>query len=469
MKLYKSNISETINYARLLTMLITLNFFVLNGCNNDDGADNVNENEIGTDDDTVNVEGNLLFSEFKFPASSNTSLSSDVEAFKLTEAPSQLIDSLLYVIFPDGTDFSQLKPEIEVEENVLLEYRLNDNAFTEYPSQEMTLNLRYPNTLDFRLNKGQATKTYRVIADVANPIQFEMEEVAAPDMEPGNTYSFLNIIKWTNVGNYPITALSPNTYSDIVTPIAGQEYRLFTVSLDKDSPGELLPGEEGAVQVVVSNTPSVEGEYSVMANFNITFDANRYVVSYLSSETIPFVEDIYAPVHLKVSGNVQNPPRGEIISYGNITLGGLDLIETDGAFFSTTSGQVVKGTEIPDDVGSTIDIAYVGLLGARFFESPKAVTDWDLPAIPDATDTKFINSVNESSIDFSVDMFDAMEDDSALKEITIISDDKSLPLTGVPFIVLFENEAGKKGAIKVTDMTSSQIDGTITFDIKMQK
>lgn len=159
----------------------------------------------------------------------------------------------------------------------------------------------------------------------------------------------------------------------------------------------------------------------------------------------------------------------EIITFKNIKLGGFGIKDSIATFFSTCTGKAFKDADITDENGSTIDIAYVGIAVARLFESPDSICYWGFNSIPGATTTKFINMMADNPQSFTVETFDKMIDDSPLSQLKIKNDFQSLPLGEVPFIVLFENAKGKKGAIKVTEMESSQKDGIITFDLKVQK
>ncbi|GAB3334868.1 hypothetical protein GCM10027429_16680 [Marivirga atlantica] len=158
----------------------------------------------------------------------------------------------------------------------------------------------------------------------------------------------------------------------------------------------------------------------------------------------------------------------EITTYQNITLGGVDVESTVGSVFSTTSGTVIKSGNITAENGASIDIPFIQISGLRFFETPQDVSGWGLTEIPNATETKFINYMESSSINFTVETFDAMTDDSSLRDLTIEADNESFPTGGLPRIVLFENAQGKKGAIKITDIVSGP-SGSITFDLKVQK
>lgn len=158
---------------------------------------------------------------------------------------------------------------------------------------------------------------------------------------------------------------------------------------------------------------------------------------------------------------------GQINSYSDILLAGTDYESTTGIAFSTKTGQVYNSTQYNNENGSDIDIAFLGMNGMRFFTSPDNVDSWSMTEIPNATHTDFINYMAGSSINFTVDMFDNMTNDTPLKDIEIVDDGESFPASSDPFIVLFKNAQGKKGAIKVTSLQTGS-DGFILFDLKVQ-
>ena len=159
---------------------------------------------------------------------------------------------------------------------------------------------------------------------------------------------------------------------------------------------------------------------------------------------------------------------GEIESFTDITLGGIDKETTTGIAFSTKTGQVYNSTHYTNENGNAIDITFLGMDGMRFFTSPDNVDTWSMTEIPNATHTDFINYISGSSINFTVEMFDNMTNDTPLKDLEITDDGESFPTNSDPFIILFKNEQGKKGAIKVTSLQTGS-DGFILFDLKIQK
>lgn len=169
---------------------------------------------------------------------------------------------------------------------------------------------------------------------------------------------------------------------------------------------------------------------------------------------------------LTVSKTISVERSNKIVLYENIKLGGTAQHEAIGSFFSTKTGEVFKG-KATEENGADIDIAFIGIDGMRFFESPTKVSDWNLPVIPNATFTDFINYAEGSDIDFTVTDFDNMEDDTLIKDLTIEADDSSFGPT-TPRVVFFKNKAGQKGLIKVKELVTGS-SGYIIFDLKIQK
>lgn len=139
-----------------------------------------------------------------------------------------------------------------------------------------------------------------------------------------------------------------------------------------------------------------------------------------------------------------------------------DNDDTDyGRFFSTTDETIYKTSEVDETTGPKIDLVYQGSTSTFiFFESPDDLFDSNFE-IPGATSTKVTNF--ESG--FSVADFDAMTDSEPLKNLTVTHDQNSIGSLDFPLIVLFENAAGKKGAIKLKAINSDRL----LVDIKVEK
>lgn len=135
---------------------------------------------------------------------------------------------------------------------------------------------------------------------------------------------------------------------------------------------------------------------------------------------------------------------------------------TYGRFFSTETGLIYKDSEVNETTGPKIDLAFNQFgSSVNFFTSPD---DSELEfEIPGAQNTKVINYTPEFGI--TADIFDDATSDDFISDITIdASDDESFG-TSNPYIILFETESGKKGAIKTKAINTDRL----LVDIKVQK
>ena len=149
-----------------------------------------------------------------------------------------------------------------------------------------------------------------------------------------------------------------------------------------------------------------------------------------------------------------------------------------GALFSTRTREVYSQNKVTSAIGKDIGIVFFGLddsFGFNKFVSPDQVTQQTtFTAIPNATHTKFINTLEscECGASLLATEFDSMEDDSLLENLTIIETNAgSQHFTDLltPRIVLFETADGRKGAIKIKEFVKQGSDSYIIVDIKTQK
>jgi hypothetical protein len=220
---------------------------------------------------------------FKFEKSKNPQLAETIDALKIAEYENGS-ENGIYVIFPVGTDFTNLTPTITFDAAKL--YYNNDTHFMPYPENGLTVDFKYPKHFFLQVENslGEKSLVYNVIVDVKNPIRFDPPVLHTPDVEVGDNFEFENffaLVEWTNQGNHPVTGMSPINYTDRVFP-AGfpEELTVITTSLVNPgaSPG-VLPGQKGNVHVKVRKT-SLPGVYSTKANFLPTFSFNTRVISF---------------------------------------------------------------------------------------------------------------------------------------------------------------------------------------------
>ena len=170
-----------------------------------------------------------------------------------------------------------------------------------------------------------------------------------------------------------------------------------------------------------------------------------------------------------------NTVTGEILSFNNITFGGINNQSIIGSYFSIKNNKVYKSTELNSTIGPDIDLVYIGLSGGlSFFEGGEAsnssLTSWGYAAVPGGVKTKIINYTNTTSsgVNFTVANFDNMTNDTPVKNLTIVVDNESFSISDAPLIVAFMTASNKKGVVKVKSGVSGK-SGHIVCDIKVQK
>ena len=150
---------------------------------------------------------------------------------------------------------------------------------------------------------------------------------------------------------------------------------------------------------------------------------------------------------------------------------------TRGSFYSIADRTVYSAEEITTDIADQIDLVFFGLsntFNRNRFVSPDDLSSTTFDALPNAKQTKFINSQElcNCSASLSVSEFDNMQDDTLLNGLTITETPGGLQdfdNSMVPRIVLFETQEGKKGAIKVKEFIDDGSNSYVIVDIKVQK
>ena len=126
-------------------------------------------------------------------------------------------------------------------------------------------------------------------------------------------------------------------------------------------------------------------------------------------------------------------------------------------FFATSTGEMYGESGLGTTALEEIDI--VG-------DSNQAFIAFISPSDDSATSqggktTKY----QYQNVTLTAAQFDAMTDDSLLKDLTVTDESESLPIDSQGAIVIFENAAGKKGAIKIGSINATRL----LVDIKVQK
>lgn len=247
---------------------------------------------------------------------------------------------------------------------------------------------------------------------------------------------------------------------------------LFSCSKDKDETTTVadftatVTGEAPNAQIAITNSSTGATSYSWTfgegASISSSTDENP------SSITVDKVGDLTIKLVVK-NGSEEKELTKKVTITGNnaiITYTDIEFAQNNddvnyGRFFSTSEGKMYKQSEINSTNGSLIDLVYKGGQSSFiFFETPDDLFD-DTFEIPNATTTK----VKNYDSGFEVSVFDSMTDDENIKDLEIINDHSSIGSLDFPLIVLFENAAGKKGAIKLKAINSDRL----LVDIKIQK
>jgi len=132
-------------------------------------------------------------------------------------------------------------------------------------------------------------------------------------------------------------------------------------------------------------------------------------------------------------------------------------LDDSARYFASSTGKLYLETELNTEAAAIIDV--VGDSNQAFiaFSSPSSTSQ-----IPDGTITK----VQHVDVSITTEQFDAIEDDSLLSTISVIDDNESVGISGYQDkIIVFENAAGKKGAIKLKAINATRL----LVDIKVIK
>ncbi len=227
-----------------------------------------------------------------------------------TKATLQTVDSLAFCLFPVPVNYSKLTRPGITYKGSKIEYRVNNNDFKEYPiTTGAEIDFSYPNTVDFKISNADNSKfkTYRIIVDTEYPIVFSDQinpisnNITVPNLKIGNTYNGVGIATWTNMGNYPMSNMSPNEYTNTTGPVSN--LNIFTTTLSSTG-GTINPGEEGTLNIVITNTPLI-GVYKSTAEFHLNFNQNTWKI--VNSPIDDYILNAgYKKFHLNIEGTITN-------------------------------------------------------------------------------------------------------------------------------------------------------------------
>ncbi|MFT3681949.1 MAG: hypothetical protein QM791_16870 [Ferruginibacter sp.] len=178
-----------------------------------------------------------------------------------------------------------------------------------------------------------------------------------------------------------------------------------------------------------------------------------------------------------VTRNITVKQNSKLRVFPNVKLGINTAHETLGAFFSTSLHRVMPKDSITSENSSKVDLSFFGLSAAfnyNVFVSPDSVERWAFGPLPNAGHTKYINKLDDCdcTILFTPVYFDNIFHGNAFNYLTITDTDagrRSFDNSLLPRVVLFENAAGRKGAVKIRQFVSAGDQSYILCDIKVQK
>ncbi|MDR1348469.1 MAG: PKD domain-containing protein [Prevotellaceae bacterium] len=168
-------------------------------------------------------------------------------------------------------------------------------------------------------------------------------------------------------------------------------------------------------------------------------------------------------------------PNTNLYTMQDVKLGIKSAEHTVGCFYSLSLRTVVSSDNMDADIGSAVDLVFFGLdagFNYCYFTSPDAAASSGFMPVPNATQTFFINRIEDTPLTFTVSDFDAMWDDALLSTLDIRGSSSAgswFTNVEIPRAVLFETAAGIKGAIKIKGFISEGDMSYILTDIKFEK
>lgn len=161
----------------------------------------------------------------------------------------------------------------------------------------------------------------------------------------------------------------------------------------------------------------------------------------------------------KEEETVVKEEKETITYYKDVELKLMDSDSDDfGIAFSSKTGKTFKKSEINESNIADIDIVSYVFQGLTAFSSPDEADE--TKGINGATKTK----IQHINIKMTVEEFEAMKDDSMLKSLEIVHDEEARNSVHKG-IFLFENAAGKKGAIRTKIFNAQRV----IIDVKVMK
>jgi len=248
---------------------------------------------------------------------------------------------------------------------------------------------------------------------------------------------------------------------------------LFSCKQDEIEPKVLvanfettITGEAPSCQITISNKSENASSY----NWTFSEGANFSTSTNETPETLTVDKTGNFTITLTVSDGTTEKEitktisitgHNAIVEYSDLEFALNAGNDTYGRLYSFETNKMYLDSEITNDNGSKIHLAFSSMGGTMYYFDSPSNNDY---SVPNATVTKVINYENTPTISSSD--FNDMVDDRLLVELTIADDNNSFGNSSIPGnTVLFEISTGKKGVI----ITKAVNNDRLLVDIKIQK
>jgi len=266
---------------------------------------------------------NLSLMNFSFLKSDNDQLTEDILSAEIRDHDrSQPHDYSVIMIVPNGTNFSNLVPTINYKGSKIKYHTVatgNSSDFKPY-TKGTSLDFKYPNIITFRIYNSDESKfiEFKVLVDVKNPIIFDKESVLLNEGEFVSRFQvFENVIRFTLVGNYPITSkIVSNNIVVTETPETTPRNYYNVIDLRKNggSGNTIRTGERGSLFIQLNFPGTFTGSFSGLAEYKVEVEFAPVLVAQRTarigakqSEELPDRDDhfeIYDAKKIEIKANV---------------------------------------------------------------------------------------------------------------------------------------------------------------------
>jgi hypothetical protein len=314
------------------------------------------------------------------------------------------------------------------------------------------------------------------------------------------SYGGVKKFNWLFAGVVPTTSTLKNPNNIVISTVG--EYRIFLEALNdrgkKDTISKtvkVLPALSAAFDIV----PSFDDEdyeaplIATLHNSSISTTIHNWTapggIVINPMDSIPTVKfntpGTYVVTYKASNGkdsttitrSIVVKPNTGLRTFTNVKLGINTAQSTLGCYFSTILRTVLRKEEVTQTNGNKIDLAFYGLsqsFSFNLFVPPTDAATWAFAPIPNATNTKIINSQElcGCGTNFTAANFDNVINGTAFNSLVVTvttNGSQQFNSSIVPRVVLFENANGKKGAIKIKQYVNNGLDSYILCDIKVQK